>query len=161
MTALKRYMEKYLITEIFSHGIVAESFSRSATIRGKVEVGKSKILVVDDEKLITYSLSTYLAGKDFDVRWTESSSEALSLIRAETFDIVISDIFMMPINGIELIRELRKLDRNCKVIMMSATVERAKMEEQMAELDVSAFLEKPFDLDSLLKMLREMTNEVR
>jgi len=124
-------------------------------------VRKIKVLVVDDEKLIAISLGQYLTAKDFDVVWTTSSSEALTLIRERTFDILISDVFMTPINGIELVKELRKRDKNCKIVMMSAAVERMEIKRQLADLDVQAFFEKPFDVRSVYETLTEITNETR
>jgi DNA-binding NtrC family response regulator len=124
-------------------------------------VRKIKVLVVDDEKLIAISLGQYLTAMNFDVVWTASSSEALSLIREGTFDILISDVFMTPINGIELVKELRKRDKNCKIVMMSATVERMEIKRQLADLDVSAFFEKPFDVRSVYETLTEITNATR
>ncbi len=124
-------------------------------------VVKMKVLVVDDEKLIACSLSQYLSGKNFDVVWTASSSKALSLIREETFDILISDVFMAPPNGIELVKELRTRDKNCKIIMMSATVERKEIERQLADMDVQAFFEKPFEMRCVYETLMEIANETR
>lgn len=65
-------------------------------------VGKPRVLVVDDDELIAESLGLYLTEKNFDVVWTASSDNALSLIREETFEILVSDVFMVPMNGLNL-----------------------------------------------------------
>jgi two-component system OmpR family response regulator len=124
-------------------------------------VGKPRVLVVDDEELIAESLSLYLTGKNFDVVWAASAGKALSLIREGRFDILISDVFMAPMNGIELVKELRKYDKNCKVVMMSATVERMEIARQLAGLDIRTFIEKPFDPRSVCETLMEIMNETR
>ena len=124
-------------------------------------VSKMKVLVVDDEELIARSLSSYLTAMSFDVVWTTSSCKALSLIHEGIFDVLISDILMAPTNGIELVKELRKRDKNCKIVMMSAIVERMEIERQLADLDVRAFFEKPFDARLIYETLMEITNEIR
>jgi DNA-binding response OmpR family regulator len=122
---------------------------------------KPRVLVVDDDELIAESLSLYLTEKNFNVVWTASSDNALSLIHEGTFDILVSDVFMVPMNGVELVRELRKHDKNCKVIMMSATVKKLEITRQLAGLDVRAFFEKPFDPCSVYETLMEIMNETR
>lgn len=118
-----------------------------------------KILVVDDEFLIAFSLGAYLKKRHFDVTWTASPVEALSYIRERAFDAIVSDIFMSPIDGVALIKELRMRDGNCKVVLMSATIERAKVEKEIAELDVQAFFHKPFDLSEVHDTLKTLTSE--
>ncbi len=122
-------------------------------------LGKRKVLVVDDEHLIAFSLSAYLETMNFDVVWTLSSTEALSLIRERAFDIMITDVFLEHMTGLELVTELRKRDRNCKIVLMSAILEWTKIEKELAHLDVQAFLEKPFELSVVYETLKELTNE--
>lgn len=114
-------------------------------------VEKPAVLVVDDEYLLVYSISDYLAREGFAVQSTTSPEEALALLDKERFDIVITDLRMMPLSGVEIIKKLRSSDFGGKIIVMSAYF--TEFEKELRDLNVDALLEKPFKLDELLRVL--------
>jgi DNA-binding response OmpR family regulator len=110
------------------------------------------VLIVDDEVLITKVLSYYLSAKGYDVNSVNSPERALSMADCKRFDVVISDVRMVPVSGIEFVARLRRSNFGGKIIMISSCFR--EVEQQLRELKVDALLEKPFDLSSLLEVLR-------
>ena len=111
-----------------------------------------RILVVDDEPLIADGLSRYLKGKGYDTAVTTSPVKALSMIEGETFDIVITDLRMEPVSGINIIRRLNDSQFSGKIIVISAY--NRDYEQELKELKVDAMIEKPFEMDTLLKAVQ-------
>lgn len=87
-----------------------------------IENGDSaSVLVVDDEAAIRYSVSKTLQRVGYTVREAVSGEDALDIIRAEPFDVVLTDIRMPPgLDGVELIRRIKDTDPDTIVILMTA-----------------------------------------
>ncbi len=81
----------------------------------------ASVLVVDDEAAIRYSVSKTLQRVGYTVREAVSGEDALEIIRAEPFDVVLTDIRMPPgLDGVELIRRIKDTDPDTIVILMTA-----------------------------------------
>ncbi len=81
----------------------------------------ASVLVVDDEAAIRYSVSKTLQRVGYSVREAASGEDALDIIRAEPFDVVLTDIRMPPgLDGVELIRRIKDTDPDTIVILMTA-----------------------------------------
>jgi CheY-like chemotaxis protein len=109
-----------------------------------------KILLIDDEALIVSTLTRFLASNGYDVRACRDGAEALSFAEKEDFDMVVSDIRMPALSGIETIQKLRALfrarnHRETPVILMSGFADDHLM-KAAEDLKVSDFLIKPFDI---------------
>jgi chemosensory pili system protein ChpA (sensor histidine kinase/response regulator) len=109
------------------------------------------LVVVDDEREITSTLQAYLELYDYRVVVAANGVEALEQIAGEAPDLIITDITMPRMNGVELIRELQAQPegRQIPVIMISAHERR---------LDLP-FLRKPFDPKALLAQVRHLLEE--
>ncbi len=81
-----------------------------------------KILIVDDEKSITDSLVRYFRLLDYDVESSNSPIEALEKIQNENYMIVVSDIMMPEMSGIEMLKKIKKSNGMIQVIMMTGVV---------------------------------------
>ena len=79
-----------------------------------------KILVVDDEQSMTQFLGIVLRKEGYQVTTVNSGRDALEKIRMEPFDIVISDIKMPGMDGIQLLQGIKKHDPNIPVVLMTA-----------------------------------------
>jgi two-component system nitrogen regulation response regulator NtrX len=114
---------------------------------------KSRILVVDDEQSIRDVLAQVLGYEGYRVGTVGSGGEALSAYRAEPFDLVILDVKMQGIDGVDTLQQLRLLDPDARVIMISGhgTISTAVQSVQQGAFD---FLEKPLDADRLLVTVR-------
>lgn len=111
---------------------------------------KYKVLVVDDEESIVNALTRYLTLYDYDVVGVTSPEEALALVRKENIMVVISDIMMPHMSGIELLAAIKEFNGMVQVIMCTGVV---KIENVLECLRLGAnhcFL-KPLDDLSQIK----------
>ncbi|MGB0413662.1 MAG: response regulator [Coraliomargarita sp.] len=106
-----------------------------------------RMLVVDDEEGPRQSLNMIFCD-DYDVTIATSGEEAVEFSTEEPFDLVITDIRMRGMSGIDVLREVKKLDKYTEVIVLTAyeTLETAR---QAITLGASEYLKKPFDLDHI------------
>jgi len=107
------------------------------------------ILVVDDERSIRESLQGILQDEGFKPLMAESGEEALALLRQEDPDLVLLDIWMPGMDGLEVLRQVASSHPNLTVIMMSGhgTIETAVKATKLGAFD---FIEKPLSLEKVL-----------
>src|SRR3954469_3826057 len=108
----------------------------------------AKFLIVDDEQGIRQLLTLVFERAGHQVRAAENGRRALEMLRAEPADLIISDVKMPDIGGIELLTSARELLPDVAVVMMTAfaTVETAR---EAFKLGADDFIQKPFDVDEL------------
>ena len=113
----------------------------------------ARILLVDDEATILSVLSTLLKAEGYKIESACGGEKARDLIANETFDLLISDIRMSPINGMELLKLARERYPNMPVIMLTAY---GSVETAIEALKLGAFdyVTKPFKVDELLITVR-------
>lgn len=108
-----------------------------------------KILVVDDEKGIRFLLLDFLSSEGFDVRVAKDGQESLDILERSNFDLIITDINMPGMDGISMLKTMKKAGRKEKVILMSAS----PFDEEILEPEMPSVLKhlhKPFRLDDFL-----------
>ena len=107
-----------------------------------------RILVVDDEKAIRWSLGEALKNQGYDVVEAENGKEGIDIFRQEPADLVILDLRLPDTDGIEVLKQLREEDDNLPVIMMTAYGE---VETAVEAIKAGAydFLLKPFQLEKM------------
>ena len=112
----------------------------------------AKILVVDDESAICDALKEVLEYESYAVQTIQSAPEALKLLENEQFDLVISDIKMPEMDGLEFLEKLRLL-RDVPVIMITG---HGDIDTAVASIKAGAFdfITKPLDLNRLLISVR-------
>lgn len=116
--------------------------------------GKSiHILLVDDQKSLRRSLSLMLLGAGFDTTEAESGSQALAALNQVEFDLVITDLRMDDMSGIELLREIKQLRPQLPVILITAygSIESAVDAMRLGAFD---YLTKPFSEQDILEKIR-------
>lgn len=111
------------------------------------------VLIVDDERSIRISLRTILSGLDFVTVEAARGEEALSLVRTAQFDIVLLDINMPGIGGIEVCRMMRKNSSRLPIIMLTV---QGSEDRKVEALDAGAddYITKPFQLRELIARIR-------
>jgi two-component system response regulator PilR (NtrC family) len=111
------------------------------------------ILVVDDEEIMREILETLLTREGYDVRVASSGAEGLELARALPFDAAIVDIMMPGLDGIATLDELKRIDEDLNVIIITAY---ASIESAIAAMKTGAFdyVTKPFKNDEVLVVVR-------
>src|SRR5438034_28776 len=116
----------------------------------------ARILVVDDEAAILRLLKEALTQWGYQVTGATSAAEALQALRGDMFDAVITDIRMPDMNGLELLKEIKRHDESVEVVVMTGYPTIASAVEA---LKVGAFdyLSKPLLLDELRHLMARMT----
>ncbi len=115
---------------------------------------QKKILIVDDDKLVNETLQTILTGAGYLTKSAFDGNEASSAIMLEQFDIVLSDIRMPRMSGIELLHFIKK-ERPTPVILMTGFSEITDAKEAF-DIGAAGFLPKPFKKTDLLSVLKEV-----
>jgi heterodisulfide reductase subunit A len=114
--------------------------------------GQFRILVVDDEWVVRDSLKEWLVDEGFHVAMAESGEQALGMLDAEDFHLMLTDIKMPGMDGVELLQQAKTLHPDLTVVMMTAyaTVETAVEAMKTGALD---YLMKPFDPEKMIPMV--------
>ena len=116
---------------------------------------RAKILIAEDEKTQRDLLEGFLKKEGFSVEAVANGREALQRLQGGFFDIVALDYKMPELDGLQTLKEIRKLDPDLPVIMMTAygTIETAVASMKEGALD---YLTKPIDLEELLIKFRKI-----
>ena len=114
----------------------------------------SRVLVVDDESVMRNIVKNYLVALGVDVVLASNGEEALRIYRNQEFDLVITDLVMDSMDGLQLFFELKKLNPNANVLLISGYHEDEKIKEAMAD-GALGFLKKPFQLIELQKAIQK------
>jgi two-component system response regulator PilR (NtrC family) len=113
----------------------------------------SKILIVDDEKGYREVLSVVFGAEGYDVATAVHGRAAVAHIKKEQCDLIISDVRMPDMDGIEMLRRVREIDGEIGVVMMTAfgTIDTAR---EAFKLGADDFIQKPFNNDELKVIVR-------
>jgi len=118
---------------------------------------KSHLLCVDDDVKIIELLNIYLEAKGFEVTTCPSASEASELTSLFLYDLIILDIMMPNISGIDFLRDFRIKDKNTPVLMLTANSQIAKKGDSY-DSGCDDYLIKPFEPDELLMRIKKLLN---
>jgi two-component system response regulator HydG len=111
-----------------------------------------RILVVDDEEGLRQSLAANLELEGYEVVEAEDGRRAIELVRDRDFDLVITDIRMPGIDGLDTFRELRKIKPGIAVVMMTAFTLERLVADALSE-GVYTVLTKPFDIARIIELI--------
>ena len=122
---------------------------------------KQKILIIDDEIALADSISSFLRLKGHDVTVISDSEEVIDHVTEKQYenryDVMLIDIFMPGLEGIELIQMIRRALVFTKIIVMSGYTERngQKLTDLVEKYEVAAVMKKPFKARELLQYLED------
>lgn len=116
------------------------------------ETKKLSAMVVEDEKVANELLSSTFKNFFSDVRSCYNGKEALEAYKKEAPDVVFVDIIMPEIDGIALSRQIREIDPNQIIIVISASNDIQKISESI-EVGVNSFIQKPIDTKKIIELL--------
>lgn len=120
----------------------------------------SKVLLVDDETEFVQTLSERLQMRDLDTAVVYNGEEALSYMNQEEPEVMILDLRMPGIDGVEVLRRVKKKHPDVEVIILTGHGTE-KDEALTRELGAFAYLEKPVEIDKLAKTVREAYEKLR
>ena len=116
-----------------------------------------KVLVVDDVKSEQELISSYLTGAGYQVITADNGSEAIAKVKEEKPDLIITDLVMPKVTGLELCRLLKKVPATADIPIIACTTKDRKMDQMWAKKQgVSAYVVKPFEGEQLLSAIRSL-----
>jgi PAS domain S-box-containing protein len=133
----------------------SEPESRPAVVRP----GNERLLLVEDDPSVRSVLKEYLEGQGYSVLTANDGEEGLAVARrnARLVDLVLSDVVMPKLNGVELARILRSETPEIKVLLISGhTKDRKRVAEESQDCYSCSFLQKPFTPQVLVARIREL-----
>jgi len=113
---------------------------------------KKRILVVDDEEQVQRALRRNLAARDYDVAVASDGEEALDLAAEQEPDVVLLDLLMPRMDGLEFIRRFREWSRAPIIILSAVGEEHSKVDA--LDLGADDYVTKPFGIEELLARIR-------
>ena len=115
---------------------------------------KVNVLIIDDDKDFSRSLSDYLEESGFSVRTANNPKKGIEEFRKKIFHAVLLDLRMPGMSGEELLTELRRIDDDASVIVITAY---PSIDSAVAttKLDSYAYLTKPFEMEKLIELIKE------
>ena len=119
-----------------------------------------KILVVDDEPDVCNFVNNFFSMRNYQVFTALSGEEALKIVESEDPLIVLQDIRMSGIDGIETLRRMKKKRPNNRVIMVTCVDDMERM-DKAKELGADGYITKPLVLDDLVKAVTEAAPKLK
>jgi DNA-binding NtrC family response regulator len=120
----------------------------------------AKILIVDDEKIALKNLEHIMKKEGYEVVGTQSGPNALKLLEEQPFDVVLTDLKMEKVDGMQILKKCRDLYQDAEVIIITGY---ATLESAVQTMKHGAFyyVAKPFKLDEVRKVVKEAVEKVR
>ncbi len=117
-----------------------------------------EVLIVDDEKKMVNLLSGILDEDGYQVSGAADGAAAIGRLKQESFDVVLTDLKMAPVDGMEVLRAAKRLQPQCEVVMMTAY---ATAETAIEAMKAGAYdyIIKPFKTDELLLLLQKIAEK--
>jgi DNA-binding response OmpR family regulator len=116
---------------------------------------RNRIMIVDDDNDCTFTFKIVLEGYGFKVYSFNNAYLALDEYRSNFYDLAILDIILPGMNGFQLYRELKKIDKNLKVCFLSAR-QLLYEDSNVSKIDAGWFIHKPIENQSLLQKVEEI-----
>jgi len=114
-----------------------------------------KLLIIDDEEGIVHEVVDYFEEEGFQVKFAHTGEQGFSLFDKHDPDIVLLDMRLPDISGLEVLKRIRKSERNCKVLVNTGYVDPSMM-DQASEMGYDGFLAKPFNLIKIKEMVDQI-----
>lgn len=120
----------------------------------------AKILIVDDEKIALKNLEHVMKKEGYNVLATQSGQNALKLLEEQSFEVVLTDLRMEKVDGMQILKRCHELYPDTEVIMITGF---ATLETAVETMKQGAFyyISKPFKLDEVRKVVKEAIEKVR
>jgi len=118
---------------------------------------RSKLLLVDDEEDFVLALAERLRLRDYDVRVATNGEAALSEIQKERPDIVMLDLKMPGMSGLETLKKIKAGDPSIEVVMLTGSISiDGKSGEEGRRAGATEYMVKPIEIESLVEKLKEI-----
>ena len=121
--------------------------------------GKKRVLVIDDDPDVRVTIQSLLEAEGFDVRTAADGREGLDLQEGDPADVVVTDIFMPNLDGVETIHELRRKFPDTRIVVVSGGGSAASKNDYLEIarlLGAAQTLQKPVQPDLLVDVVRDL-----
>lgn len=125
-----------------------------------IDEQKTSILLVDDDEGVCHSFSRLLEKRGYRVDSLKSAIDAIKSLKKSQYDILLTDLKMPEMDGIELLKEARKIDPDLGVIIMTGYGEIASYLKAM-DLGAVEYLNKPIKINDLEIIIRKLVSELK
>lgn len=117
-----------------------------------------KVLIVEDERTLSMIISDTLKDEGFDVTQAYDGNQGLSNYRINHPDVIIADVMMPNMDGFEMVKQIRKMDKSTPVLFLTA---RSSIEDLVAgfKLGANDYLKKPFKMQELIIRVKALVNK--
>ena len=123
-------------------------------------IGDYRVLVVDDEQEIVNMICRNLELEGYDIEGVTSPDDAIERIKQENFQVVVSDIKMPEMSGVELLKEIKRIDGIVQVIMITGYVTPSNIVSCLSNGAIDCLF-KPLDMDRLQHSIDESIEKLR
>jgi DNA-binding NtrC family response regulator len=113
-----------------------------------------KILIVDDDKLIRWSLKELFAQEGYEVKAVATVKEALEQAEDKPYNLIFADLEIKEENSTEMLRKITSFQPEAKIIILSALT-RQQIESQIGDLNIFSIIEKPFRSEQIKSIVKE------
>lgn len=113
-----------------------------------------KVLLVDDEEEFVTTLAERLEMREFEPRIATSGDQAISMVKGEKFDLIVLDLMMPGIGGLEVMKQIKSANPDMPIILLTG---QGSTKEGMEGMNQGAFdfLMKPLDIEELISQIHE------
>ena len=156
---LKR-AERLLESQHYGLGHVKERILEYLAVRTLCSLQSARVLVVDDEEIARTNLEYILRKEGHQVDGAANGAQALDLIKAQEYDLILTDLKMEKMDGLQLLESAKQISPNTEIIMVTgyATVSTAV---DALKKGAAHYLSKPIKLDELRETVREIIDRKR
>ncbi|HKJ44846.1 MAG TPA: response regulator [Balneolales bacterium] len=119
---------------------------------------KGTVLIVDDEQAIRESISLVLEDEGYNCLTAANGKKGLELIKSQKIDVLITDIHMPVMNGLDLFKKVKEVSQYTKTIIITAYSETDTAIETIHEGAAGYFI-KPLDFDELIERVNSLTGK--
>ena len=118
---------------------------------------KKSILIIDDDPELSQELTEILKAEGYHIKSALTSAKALKILSGNIPDLIILDYKLPGGTGVELLREIRKINAESKVLFVSGKpfIEKLLEDEAISDM-ISGTMSKPFDLDQLFAHIKKL-----
>ena len=115
----------------------------------------ANILICDDDKEIVEAISIYLSQEGYQIFKAYNGREAIEVLQKEDIQLLLIDIMMPEMDGIQALKEIKKIDGGAKVIMCSAMGQQAMVIESI-QAGAKDFIVKPFQAERVIEAVKKV-----
>ena len=140
--------------------VVLTSLATTGLKEGGPTMDRTDVLIIDDDRTWLESISDLLDEAGLRVRSVTDGEQALDLLATERPALIISDVQMPRIDGLELLRQFRKRDRQTPVLMVSSE-DQASIQDRAMSDGATAFIRKPVSVSLLMRAVSRYLGDDR